>query len=158
MDASPPQPGLVHLGIAASGALTAPGDWSLQVRVCAVRWVAGVCSSGATTWLPTTDIAAAVANPTAYGAREVGTMDASSMRWLLLTVTLTRVGAPPGDSALIRLQAWGVGGPLSTGPGSLAATGSDAGRWFPPVLLAFAAIGAGVLIAAIARRREAGDA
>jgi hypothetical protein len=148
----------VHLGIAASGPLTAPGDWSVQVKVCAVRWVAGACSSGSTTWLPTTDIAAAVANPTAYGAREVGAMDASTVRWLLITVTLTRVGAPPGDSALVRLQAWGVGGPLSAGPGSLASTGADAERWFPPALLAFAAIGVGVLIAAVARRREAGDA
>jgi signal peptidase len=157
VDATPPEPGLVHLGIAASGALTAPGDMSVQIRVCTVRWVAGACSGAATTWLSTTDLAAAVANPTAYGAREVGSMNASSERWLLLTVTLTRAGAPPGDSASLRLQAWGAGGPLSAGPGSLAMTGADAGLFFPPALLAFAAIGGGVLIAAAARRREAGD-
>ncbi len=157
VDATPPEPGLVHLGIAASGALTAPGDMSIQIRACPVRWVAGACSSGATTWLPTTDLAAAVANPTAFGAREVGSMSAASVRWLLLTVTLTRAGAAPGDSAALRLQAWGAGGPLSAVPGALAMTGVDAGLLFPPALLAFAAIGGGVIIAAAARRREADD-
>jgi len=157
VDATPPEPGLVHLGIAASGALTAPGDMSVQIRVCTVRWVAGVCSGAVTTWLPTTDLAAAVANPTAHGAHEVGSMNAASVRWLLLTVTLTRAGTPPGDSASLRLQAWGAGGPLAAGPGSLAMTGVDSGVFFPPALLAFAAIGGGVIIAAAARRREAGD-
>ncbi len=157
VDATPPEPGLVHLGIAASGALTAPGDMSVQIRVCPVRWVAGVCSASATTWLPTTDLAAAIANPTAFGAREVGSMEASAVRWLLHTGTLTRAAAPPGDSASLRLQAWGAGGPLSTVPGALGMTGVDAGAFFPPALLAFAAIGAGVTIAAAARRREVAD-
>ncbi len=157
VDATPPEPGLVHLGIAASGALTSPGDMSVQIRTCTVRWVSGVCSGVATTWLPATDLAAAVASPTAFGAREVGSMNAASVRWLLLTVTLTRAAAPPGDSASLRLQAWGAGGPLSTVPGVLGMTGVDANAFFPPALLAFAAIGGGVVIAAVARRRKARD-
>jgi signal peptidase len=158
IDASPPDPGLVHIGIAATGALVAPGSMSVSIRACAVRWVAGVCSAGASTWLPTTDLAAAVSPPTAFGAREVGTMDAFSQRWLLMAVTLTAPGVPPGTAASLRLQAWGVGGPLSTGPSGLASTGAAEGSITLPLLLAGGAIGCGLIAAGLARRREAEDA
>jgi signal peptidase len=156
VDASPPEPGIVHLGLAASGALTAPGDMSVQVRACPVRWVAGSCAGVASTWLPATDLAAAIANPTAFGARELGGMDAAAERWLLVTVTLTRGGVLPGESAALRLQAWGASGQLAAAPGSLATTGSGAGAWVPPAL-AFAAVGTGLVLASVARRREAVD-
>ena len=71
-------------------------------------------------------------------------MDAASMRWLLLTVTLTRAGPPPGDSASLRLQAWGAAVRWRRGRARWRSTGPSAGRCFPPALLAFAAIGGGV--------------
>jgi signal peptidase I len=160
IDAFPPDPGLVHIGIAATGVLASPGDMSISIRACTVRWVAGVCSTGGTTWLPTTDLAAAVTPPTAFGAREIGTMDAFSQRWLLMSVTMTVAGMPPGSSASLRLQAWGVGGQLSTGPSRLASTGAADGGIAVPLLLAGGAIGAGMLAAGLAARwrREADDA
>ena len=157
IDAFPPEPGRVHVGIAATGVLLSPGDMTLEIRACAVRWVAGVCSTGATTWLPTTDLAGAVATPTAFGAREVGSMDASEERWLMMSLTLTAAGQPPGSWASLRLQAWGVGEPLSTVPSGLAATGPGDGTITIPLLLAGGAIGAGLLASAFARRREADD-
>jgi signal peptidase len=156
IDAFPPDPGLVHIGIAATGALVAPGDLSISVRACAVRWVSGVCSTGPSTWLVTTDLATAVVPPTAFGAREIGTMDAFSQRWLMMNVTMTAAGLPPGSTASLRLQAWGVGGALSTG---LASTGPSDGSIAVPLMLATGAIGTGLLAAGVARRRrEAGDA
>lgn len=152
--ASPPEPGTVHLGLAASGSMVDPGDFSISVTACTVRWVAGACAGAMSTWLPTTDLAAAVAVPTAFGAREVGSMPTSVQRWLLMDVTMTAATPVPGDGADLRLQAWGVGDPLSTGPGRLATTGSDAGTIFPAALLAFIAIGLGLAVAAVVRRRR----
>jgi hypothetical protein len=119
-----------------------------------VRWVAGVCSGGATTWVAPTDLATLVATPTAFGAHQIGTMNAAVQRWLMLTMTLTTPNPVPGQSAQLRLQAWGVGGPLATGPGSLASTGPSDGSWFPPMTLGFAAIGIGLLVSTVARRRQ----
>jgi signal peptidase len=152
--AHPPDPGMLHLGVAASGAMVAPGSLSLGVRACPVRWVAGVCAGTPATWLPTTDLATVVATTTAFGSREIGTMSAATVRWLLLTVTVTAATPTPGDSAHLRLQAWGIGGPLSIGPGRLASTGPADGALVPPALLAFLAIGAGLLAATVARRRR----
>ena len=81
-------------------------------------------------------------------------MNASVQRWLLIAVTLTAANPIPGDSAQLRLQAWGAGGPLATGPGALASTGPSSGGWIPPMTLAFVAIGLGLLIAGLARRRQ----
>jgi signal peptidase len=152
--ATPPEPGLVHLGLAASGLMVDPGDFTISVQACSVRWVAGTCAGSVSTWLPTTDLAAVVATPTAFGAREVGSMPTAVRRWLLMNVTMTAAAPIPGDGAALRLQAWGVGDPLSTGPGRLASTGQDAAAVFPPAVLAFIAIGLGLGFAAIARRRR----
>jgi signal peptidase len=151
--ATAPEPGVVHLGIAASGSMVAPGDFTISVRACSVRWVGGACPGSVSTWLATTDLATAVATPTAYGAREIGSMPTTVERWLLMDVTMT-AGAPvPGDDAAVRLQAWGVGDPLSAGPGRLASTGTRTGALLLPALLAFLAIGVGLGVATIARRR-----
>jgi signal peptidase I len=155
--ATPPDPGVVHLGLAASGSMVDPGDFTISVTACSVRWVAGACAGTVSTWLPTTDLSVAVAMPTAFGAREVGSMPTSVQRWLLMDVTMTAATPVPGNGADLRLQAWGVGDPLSTGPGRLATTGIDAGAVFSPALLAFLAIGLGLGIAAIARRRREAD-
>jgi signal peptidase len=151
--ATPPEPGVVHLGIAASGSMVAPGDFTISVRACSVRWTGGACAGSVSTWLPTTNLAGAVATQTAFGAREVGSMPTSVQRWLLMDVTMTATAPIPGDDAAVRLQAWGVGDPLSTGPGGLASTGTDGAALLFPGLLAFLAIGLGLGAAAIARRR-----
>jgi hypothetical protein len=155
--ATAPEPGTVHLGLAASGLMVDPGDFTISVQACSARWVSGVCPGSSSTWLPTTDLAVAVAAPTAFGAREVGSMSTSVQRWLLMDVTMTATAPVPGDGASVRLQAWGVGDPLSTGPGRLASTGTDSGAVLVPGLLAFLAIGFGLGVAALARRRGEPD-
>jgi signal peptidase len=157
VEATAPEPGVVHLGLAASGPMADPGDFTISVLACSVRWVSGSCPGSVSTWLPTSDLATAIATPTAFGAREVGSMRTSMQLWLLMNVTMTAVSPVPGNWAALRLQAWGVGDPLSTGPGRLASTGTDSGALLLPALLAFMAIGLGLGVAAIARRRGEAD-
>lgn len=163
VEAAPPDPGTVHLGVAAVAPLPDVGDFTLQVDACDERWVAGVCATGETTWLPPTDLVTAVAPTTTFGAREVGSMDSDSQTWLMLTVTMTAASQP--QPAQLRLWAWGAGPALSVGgsttdPGGLAMTGM-ALSLFPPLLLSVGALGTGLLISSIARRRrevaEGGD-
>ena len=153
IDATAPEPGDVHLGLAGVAPLPPSGQFTLEVQACATQWVAGACGTGSTVWLPTTDLTTAVTPTTSFGAREVGSMDSADVRWLMMTVTLTTPGASP--LAQLRFWAWGAGRPLSTGPAGLANTGAAAGSWFPPAMLAAVALGSGLLLATIAGRRRA---
>lgn len=150
IDAAPPEPGIVRLGVAGVAPLPDAGDFSLSVQACAVRWVAGACTSGAESWVTATDLRSAVSPTTAFGAREVGAMEATDQRWLMITVVMTTASQP--QPAQLRIWAWGVGSPLSTG--SLAATGSEASAFVPPALLAGLAIGGGLLLTLLVRRRR----
>jgi signal peptidase len=154
VDASPPDPGTVHLGVQALAPLPDPGDYSIGVQACPVRWVAGACAGASSAWLPTADLATALPSTTAFGAHEVGAMSSTAQTWLLVSVTRTTAAQP--QPAQLRLWAWGAG-TLSTGASTLASTGSER-SWFPPAMLAAVAIGGGLLLAAIARRRLAEDA
>jgi signal peptidase len=157
VEASPPDPGTVHLGIAATAPTPDPGDFSLQIDACPTRWVAGVCDAGSVTWLPATDLVSAVVSTTSLGANEVGSVDSASTVWLMMRVTMTTTVLP--QPAQLRLWAWGAG-TLSVGGDPLAATGPGALGGWSPMLLAAGALGTGVLLATIAsarRRREAGD-
>jgi signal peptidase len=158
VQAHPPEPGAVHLGVAAEAPAPDAGSYTMRVQACRVRWVAGTCSAGARTWLAETDLAAAVLPSTSFGAREVGSVDADEPVWLLVTVTLTPVATSP--TAALRVWAWGAGSPLSVGGDSLAATGPGGAGPVPPLLLGAGAVGAGLLLAAAARwrRREDEDA
>jgi signal peptidase len=157
VDAFPPDPGTVHLGLRASGPMLAPGTTSVEVRACPVRWVAGACAGTASTWVPTTDLATALTPVTAFGAHEVGSMPADQQRWLLVTMTLIDPAMGAG-SVRLYLQAWGVAGRLAIGPNGLAVTGSDASESLAPALLGFVAVGGGILLASTARRRGRRDA
>jgi signal peptidase len=159
VDAVPTDPGSVDLGVAAVAPLPDPGDFTLRVQACPVRWVAGVCTGIATEWLPPTDLVTAVAPTTTFGAHRLGGMDAAAQVWLLMSVTRTTASQP--QPAQLQLWAWGLGQPLSVGgqtSGGLAFTGGrDA---FPPALLAAIAVSAGLLLAGAARvrrRREVDD-
>lgn len=78
-------------------------------------------------------------------------MPSTAQVWLLVSVTRTTAGQP--QPAQLRLWAWGAG-TLSVGASTLASTGS--GGWFPPAMLAGIAVGSGLLLAGIARRRRLG--
>jgi signal peptidase len=149
VQAHPPETGVVHIGVAAIGARPDPGEFTVEVQACPTRWVAGGCSTAPELWLPATDLAAAVVATNPIGARELGSMGSSDQRWLMLTVTMTAPGA--AARAQLQLWAWGAGTALSTAPSSLAVTG--AGGWFSPAMLAFGSVAAGLLLAAIPRRR-----
>jgi signal peptidase I len=154
VEAAPPDPGTVHLGVQAVAPLPDPGDFTIDVQACPVRWVAGACAGTSAVWLPATDLAGAMTPTTTFGAREVGSMASTDEIWLMVTVTRTTITQP--QPAQLRLWAWGAG-TLSVGGGPLASTG-PAGSWFPPMLLGGVAIGLGLLLAGIAaRRRERAD-
>jgi len=152
VQAHAPESGVVHIGVAAAGARPDPGEFTLEVQACPTRWVAGGCSTAPDLWMPATDLAAAVVATDPIGARELGSMGSSDQRWLMLTVTMTAPGA--AVRAQLQLWAWGAGTALSTAPSSLAVTGT--GGWFSPAMLAFGSVAAGLLLAAISRRRFAG--
>ena len=149
VQAHPPDAGVVHIGVAADGTPPAVGEFTLEVQACPTRWVAGACATAPDTWLPATDLAVAVIPTDPIGARELGSMGSADQRWLMLVVTMTAPGA--AVIAQLRLWAWGVGTALSTTPGSLAVTGTSG--WYSPALLAFGAVAAGPLLAALSRRR-----
>lgn len=160
VDAVPTDPGTIDLGVAAVAPLPDPGDFTLRVQACPVRWIAGTCSGTAAEWLPTTDLVAAVTPTTTIGARKLGGMDATAQVWLLMSVTRTTASQP--QPAQLRLWAWGLGQPLSVGGDSTGGLAFTGGRDpFPPALLAAVAVTAGLLLAGIARarrRREVDDA
>jgi signal peptidase len=157
VDANPPDAGTLHLGIAAVAPLPAPGDFSLGVRTCTERWVAGTCAGISGEPLPATDLTTAIIPTASNGAREFAAIPArpdGTELWVLVTVTRTTATQP--QPAQLRLWVWGassgsVGGE-TTGEDGLAFTGSTG--WFPPMLLAGLAIAAGLLIAVAARRRS----
>jgi hypothetical protein len=140
---------VVHIGVAANGTPPAVGEFTLEVQACPTRWVAGACATTPDEWLPTTDLATAVIPTDPIGAHELGSMGSAEQRWLMLMVTMTSPGA--AAFAELRLWAWGADTALSTTPGSLAVTGTSG--WFSPAMLAFGSVAAGLLLAALSRRR-----
>lgn len=149
VQAHPPQTGVVHIGVAANGTPPAVGEFTLEVQACPTRWVAGACATTPDEWLPTTDLATAVIPTDPIGAHELGSMGSADQRWLMLMVTMTSPAA--AVFAQLRLWAWGADTALSTTPGSLAVTGTSG--WFSPAMLAFGSVAAGLLLAAVSRRR-----
>ncbi|MBN9605618.1 MAG: signal peptidase I [Actinomycetales bacterium] len=150
--AATPEPGVVHVGLAASGALAAAGRMTLAIDACPVRWTSAGCGPGASTWLPTTDIAAATTTSSAPVAHEIGSIPSNSAVWLRISAVLAS-GAAPGDSLQLQLRAWGADtGSIS--PGALGTTGSRLPSVGAPMALAALAVGAGLAIAAQARRRR----
>jgi signal peptidase len=155
VEAHAPAAGIVHVGVAAVAPVPAAGSYSLQVQACAVRWVAGTCATGSSGWLDPGDLTAAVVPTSPVGAREMSAMAADGEVWLLLTVILSPTATSP--TAALELWAWGAGDTVSVGGGPLAATGPGAGGPVPPLALGFGAVIAGLLIAAMARRRRQED-
>jgi len=151
VQAHPPQAGVVHIGVAANGTPPTAGEFTLEVRACPTRWVAGACATAPDEWMPATDLATAAVPTDPIGAHDLGSMGSDDQRWLLLLVTMTAPGA--AVFAQLRLWAWGADTALSTTPGSLAVTGTSG--WFSPAILAFGAVACGLLLAAISRRRYA---
>ena len=154
VQAHPPETGVVHIGVAANGTPPAVGEFTLEVQACPTRWVVGACATAPVEWMPTTDLATAVIPTDPIGAHELGSMDSADQRWLMMIVTMTSPGA--AVFAQLRLWAWGADSALSTTPRSLAVTGTSG--WFSPAMLAFGAVAAGLLLAALSRRRLAGKA
>lgn len=157
VDADPPDAGTLHFGLAAVGPHPDPGDYSVRVRTCSERWVAGACAGASGDPLPATDLTTAVLPTASNGAHEVAALpvdpDGTEV-WVLVSVTRTTATQP--QPAQLRLWVWGassgsVGGE-TTGEDGLAFTGSTG--WFPPMMLAGVAIAAGLLIAVAARRRS----
>lgn len=153
VEAAPPDPGTVHVGIQAVAPLPGAGEYLIGVEACDVRWVAGSCAGTAETWFAPTDLSGALPSTSIVGAHEMGDMPSTARVWLLVSVTRTTAIQP--QPAQLRLWAWGAG-TLSVGASTLASTGS--GGWFPPAMLAGIAVGTGLLLAGLARRRLASDA
>ncbi|GAB2461247.1 signal peptidase [Conyzicola lurida] len=151
-----PEPGIVRLGISAEGTLSKPGTLDVEIRECAEAWVAGVCGTGDTVWLPQQDLAAATVPTNVNGSREIGSMYSTDKVWLQVAVSLPEA-ARPGMDATIAIHAWGGSGELGDGSmtadsasqGFLASTGGI--TQVPALALAVAAVLAGLALAGIAQ-------
>lgn len=117
------------------------GSFSVEVRECEVAWTAGGCRSGER------------ARPivSADGAAAIATMSSRETRWYRLRIWLADTGGVPDDRvARLTVHARGEGRGDEEG---LAQSGGRVGLMFLPAL---GAVGAGLLLARIARaRREA---
>ena len=161
VQAAPPTESTIYIGISAEGDLAVPGGLQVKIRTCTARWVAGVCPGVESLWLPQQDLASAIVPVTAFGARQLGSMPSNEQRWLLLDATLPS-GTSPGAFATVFIHAWGAGDDVAIGTGgqnvtvvtrataSISATGVDLGL---PIFLALIAIGGGLGIAELSRRR-----
>jgi hypothetical protein len=152
VQAHPPDPASIGIGISAQGPLAGPGGLQVDIRACTVRWVSGRCTGKESAWLSRQDLATAVTPVDAHGARRLGAMPSAQQRWVLVQATLP-AGTPPGSTAQMRIHAWGsgddigIGGPAS---GPLAFTGAWIGPWM--MFGAIAVLG-GVGLVELARRR-----
>ena len=95
-----------------------------------------------------------MATPTAFGARQIGTMNAAVQRWLMLTVTLTVPNPVPG--AVGAAAAAGLGSRWTARDRTRFARldGAERRELVPAMTLGFAAIGLGLLVSTLARRRQ----
>lgn len=146
VSANPSHPGTVRITLASRGPLASgPDGLEVTVRMCAVRWVDGSCPGGGVL------LRTAAASSTIAG--ELASMSTGQQRWILVDVGLPAnpVISPSGAATLVR-TATGAGDELSTGIGPLAATGADLLR---PSLTAVAAVGAGLLVASVAKWGQA---
>ncbi|GAB3400124.1 hypothetical protein GCM10027515_07540 [Schumannella luteola] len=146
----------------------------VDARGCDVRWTADGCPTGAIDYFSDLPLVAATSPTTFHGARWFVDEDIPAEVWVLMTVHVADDITEQADAEL-RLQVWGAGdagvgsGGLGNGDGSggagaggsgagagrggdLAGTGV-AGAW-PAALLALGAIGSGLVLAALARRRR----
>ena len=144
--------GVIDVTLSASGALAAdPDGLQVEVRVCDERWVSGVCGSGEAHLAGPGAASGILDTPLAASS-----MDATSERWINVDVWLPAgITTLPTTTATLQLAASGSGDSIATDSADLARAGTDA---FLPLLLSGAAIGAGLLMALVARlqrdRRE----
>lgn len=156
ISAHAPSPGLVHIGISAEGALARAGTLELSIRGCSQRWVAGLCSSGDSLWLPMQDVTLATAPTGSTGIRELETVSTDANTWLMIDV-VTPVAGDPGTTATLTVHALGEGDEIEVGgttSSRLASTGTSDGAAASIGLAAGLALGAvllGLLLAAAAR-------
>ncbi|WOP19809.1 signal peptidase I [Raineyella sp. LH-20] len=147
-----PDPGTVDIGLSATG--NASMGLTAAATACSVAWVDGVCA-GRSWPLPALDPL-----PIDGAEHALLTMPSGEERWVLLAVTMPATARPsPGAGVSALVHASGHGDSLAVGPGGLAGTGGPSARW--PLLLAVAALAAGLTLTLWARRpnrRHLGDA
>ncbi|WP_219995854.1 signal peptidase I [Schumannella soli] len=168
--------GRLHLGLGLDSDPARAADLRVDVRGCDVRWTADGCATGAMDFLADVPLVAATSPITSHGARWFADEDIPAEVWVLVTVHVADEISDEADAEL-RLQVWGAGdagvgsGGVGNGDGGgsggtggaggsgargggLAGTGV-AGAW-PAALLALGAVGSGLVLAALARRRRGG--
>ncbi|MDN5726916.1 MAG: signal peptidase I [Propionibacteriales bacterium] len=141
--AEAPDPGTVGLSLSASG--TMPLD--VQITSCSVAWRRDRCLGDARVLRRTDQV-------TLGGPEQALTsFPSDQQRWLLIKVRLAE-GADSGRTTLV-VHARGAGDDLSIGGGDVG-TLSDTGSPFGPGLLGLAvlAVGSGIGLAALGRRRR----
>jgi signal peptidase len=150
VEATPPQHSSIDFGISAEGAPADIASLRVTVLSCSLRWVSGVCAGTQSLILPLQDLPTAVVPAQTNGARQLGWMDSTTQRWLLVQV-LMAPGTPPGSTVGLRIHAWGPGDEITIGAAALAGTGISP---FPTSLLAGVAILGGLTLAGIVGRRR----
>ncbi|WP_219995692.1 signal peptidase I [Schumannella sp. 10F1B-5-1] len=169
--------GTLHVGLGLDSPPASAAGLRVDVLGCDVRWSGGVCAAGEEPYVVGSSVVAATAPATAMDARWFADVEIPAQQWMLVRVSVAE-GIPNEAEALLRVQVWGAGdagvgsggvgngdgsgggaggaggagGLGGSGRGSLAGTGV-AGSW-PAALLALGAVGSGLGLAALARRRR----
>jgi signal peptidase len=152
LQAHPPQPATIQLGISAEGTRPSLDAFDVAVTSCTVPWAAGQCPGISAVLVTKQSVADAVRPAGATGIRHLEWMPSSEQRWLQVQVTVARSGSG-GRSATLFVHAWGAGDETvaTTSPTVLAETGTNA---LPAALIGLVAVAIGLALPRIVGRRK----
>jgi signal peptidase len=152
LQAHPPQPAIIHLGLSAEGTRQSLDAFDVAVTSCAVPWAGSRCPGMSTVLVTEQSVADAVRPAGPTGIRHLESMPSGEQRWVNVQVTLARSGSV-GGSATLRVHAWGAGDETvaTTSPTVLADTGTNA---LPAALIGIVAVAVGLVLPRIVGRRK----
>jgi signal peptidase len=152
LQAHPPRPATIHLGLSALGTRQSLDVFDVAVTSCAVPWAGSRCPGTSTVLVTRQSVADAVRPAGPTGIRHLEWMPSGEQRWLQVHVTLARSGSG-GQSATLLVHAWGAGDETvaTTSPTVLADTGTNA---LPAALIGFVAVAVGLVLPRIVGRRK----
>jgi signal peptidase len=152
LQAHPPQPATIQLGISAEGTRPSLDAFDVAVTSCTVPWAVDRCPGISAVLVTKQSVADAVRPAGPTGIRHLEWMPSSEQRWLQVHVTVARSGSG-GSSATLFIHAQGAGDDTvaTTSPTVLAETGTNV---LPAAVIGLVAVAIGLALPRIVGRRR----